>query len=208
MASRTAAVSVVGLAMLLAATACGRNETVSTQPVPGASRTTAPTAGATGPSASASPSGSSRATGTTACTTKHLRWKLTRADSRSHGAPTALLSARNTGSRPCAFDGYPELDVYVGKGPSVSSTPKSTKPVRVVLNGARAVEFPVFYVPTATQHGSCFIPGRDSPRISVRPPHAAARDYGAFVRLTDAGGRRLRAQVCGTTMQLGSPRPR
>ncbi|MEU5536841.1 DUF4232 domain-containing protein [Streptomyces sp. NPDC020362] len=200
MAWRTATVSSIGLAVLLATTACGRGETVSTRPITGASLTAAPT---TSPGAASS--GSPRARGTSACATPQLHWKLTRPHGTSHGAPTALLSARNTGTRPCAFDGYPDLDVYVGKGPSVSSKPKSTRPVRLVLNSTRTVEFPVFYAATAALHGSCFIPGHDSPRISVRPPHAAARDYGAFVQLTDANGHRLRAQVCGTGMQLGSP---
>ncbi|MFJ5534817.1 DUF4232 domain-containing protein [Streptomyces sp. NPDC093261] len=203
MARRTAAVSAIGLAVLLAATACGGSQTVSTRPTTGPRQTTAPT---TGPKVS-SP-GSSDAEGAAACGTRQLRWKLTRLDGKPDNAPTALLSAMNTGPRPCAFDGYPDIDVYVGKGPSVSSKPKSSTSVRLVLNAGHAVEFPLFYEPTAGPHGSCFIPGDNDPRISVRPPHAAARDYGAFAQLTDANGRRLKAQVCGTALQLGSPQLR
>ncbi|MEV6028036.1 DUF4232 domain-containing protein [Streptomyces sp. NPDC052036] len=203
MARRTAAVSVIGLTVLLAATACGRSETVSTRPATGPRETTAPT---TGPKAS-SPA-PSHAKGTGACGTPHLRWKLTRLDGKPHNAPTALLSATNTGPRPCAFDGYPVVDVYVGKGPSVSSKPKKNTSVRLTLNAGHAVVFPLFYAPTAAPRGGCFIPGDDDPRISVRPPHAAAHDYGAFAQLTDANGRRLRAQVCGTTIQLGAPQLR
>ncbi|MEU6366727.1 DUF4232 domain-containing protein [Streptomyces sp. NPDC046931] len=202
MVRRTAAVSAIGLAVLLAATACGRGETVSTQPAKGAPQTTAST---TGPRAS-SPA-SSNPTGAAACATPQLRWKLTRLDRKTHNAPTALLSATNTGTRPCAFDGYPDIDVYVGKGPSVSSKPKRVTSVRLVLNAGHAVEFPLFYAPTADPQGSCFIPGDDDPRISVRPPHAAGGDYGASAQLTDVKGRHLRAQVCGTTIQLGAPQP-
>ncbi|MDT0466620.1 DUF4232 domain-containing protein [Streptomyces gibsoniae] len=203
MARRTAAVSVVGLTVLLAATACGRGETVSTRPTAGPRETTAP---ATGPKAS--PSASSHAKGAAACGTPHLRWKLTRLDGKRHNTPTALLSATNTASRPCAFDGYPDIDVYVGKGPSVSSKPKKSTSVRLALNAGHAVVFPLFYVATPDRHGSCFIPGDNDPRVSVRPPHAAAHDYGAFAQLTDANGRRVPAQVCGTTIQLGSPQLR
>ncbi|MGW2693000.1 DUF4232 domain-containing protein [Streptomyces sp. NPDC001296] len=200
MARRTAAVSVVGLTVLLAATACGRGETVSTRPTAGPRETAAPS---TGPKAS--PPASSHANGAAACGTPHLRWKLTRRDSKPHNAPTALLSATNTGPRPCAFDGYPDIDVYVGKGPSVSSKPKKSTSVRLALNAGHTVVFPLFYAATPAPHGSCFIPGDNDPRVSVRPPHAAAHDYGAFAQLTDVNGRRLSAQVCGTTIQLGSP---
>ncbi|MGV9245575.1 DUF4232 domain-containing protein [Streptomyces sp. NPDC003710] len=203
MVRRTAAVSAIGLAVLLAATGCGRSETVSTQPTTGAGHTSTPTTGS-----SASSPASPHTTGAAACRTPQLRWKLTRLEGKTHNAPTALLSATNTGTRPCAFDGYPGIDVYVGKGPSVSSKPKSITSVRLVLNAGHAAEFPLFYTPTAGPHGSCFIPGDDDPRVSVRPPHAAAGDYGASAQLTDVNGRHLRVQVCGTTIQLGAPQLR
>ncbi|WP_079249554.1 hypothetical protein [Streptomyces sp. IMTB 2501] len=119
-----------------------------------------------------------------------------------------MLSATNPGTTACAFDGNPDLNVYVGKGASVSSVPKTTKPIRLVLNHGHGVEFPLFYETSASPHGSCFIPADNNPRIDVRVPHPASGDYGAFVEMRDVHGRPVPAQVCGITIHLGSPRSR
>jgi hypothetical protein len=116
------------------------------------------------------------------------------------------LSAANTGTTPCAFDGYPDVEVHAGKGPSVSSRPKAPAPVRHVLNPGRSIEFPLFYETSASPHGSCFLPAEDDAGIDVRPPHPARNDYGASIEMTDAQGRHVRAAVCGIVVRMGSPR--
>jgi hypothetical protein len=192
MARQTAALLAISLTVVLAAAACGSADHVATQPTTGPSQATA----------SAS-TGARRAAG---CGTRQLRWKLTRLAGNPRSASAALLSATNTGTTPCVFDGYPDLEVHAGKGPSVSSKPQATTPVRHVLNPGRGIEFPLFYETSASPQGSCFIPADDDPSIDVRPPHPARNDYGASIEMTDAHGRRLRATVCGVIVQMGSPR--
>ncbi|XES00896.1 hypothetical protein HEP87_61175 [Streptomyces sp. S1D4-11] len=97
MARRTAAVLAISLTVVLAAAACSAADHVAAQPTTNPSRTTA--------SASA---GALRAAG---CGTHLLRWKPTRLSGKPRSAATALLSATNTGTTPCAFDGYPSVDV-------------------------------------------------------------------------------------------------
>ncbi|MFK4149150.1 hypothetical protein [Streptomyces sp. NPDC004065] len=61
---------------------------------------------------------------------------------KPHNSPTATLSARLEGSKSCAFDGYPELSVYVGKGPSAGSKPKEFTPVHLVLKPGHRIAIP------------------------------------------------------------------
>ncbi|EST29660.1 DUF4232 domain-containing protein [Streptomyces roseochromogenus] len=209
MTRRTAAVSAISLVVALAVAGCGGgSDHVAAQPTTGPSRTTAPpttTEPSQTPASPSAPAGASRAA---ACRTEQLRWKLTRLAGTSDKAPAAMLSATNPGTTPCALDGNPDLNVYVGKGPSVSSEPKTTTPIRLVLNHGHEVEFPLFYETSASPRGSCFIPADDDPRIDVRVPHPASGDYGTFVEMSDVHGRHVRAQVCGITIHLGSPRSR
>lgn len=118
-----------------------------------------------------------------------------------------MLSATNTGTVSCAFAGYPDVDVYLGKGPSVSAKPKTTAPVRLVLDHGRTVDLPLFYPASPLRDGYCAIPVDEEPRIAVRPPHPAKGDYGSFLQLTDTHGRQLRATVCDT-IAMGTPRLR
>ncbi|KUM89731.1 hypothetical protein AQI88_39410 [Streptomyces cellostaticus] len=117
------------------------------------------------------------------------------------------MSATNIGGTSCAFDGYPYVEVYLGKGPSESAKPKTTKPVRLALDHGRTVDFPLFYPASPLRDGYCSIPVDEDPRIAVQPPHPARTDYGTLLQLTDAHGRHLRATVCDT-MHMGSPRLR
>ena len=146
--------------------------------------------------------------GVAGCGTPHLRWKLTRLTDKERGAPAAMLSARNTGSQPCAFDGYPELDAQVGKAQGTTSKPKKAKTARVVLNPGRTVDFPVFYDPHRVPDGYCFITGDLNPSLYVTPPHPAKHDYGTSTQLTDAKGHHLDAQICGDTIEIGPPQQR
>ncbi|MEU5535814.1 DUF4232 domain-containing protein [Streptomyces sp. NPDC020362] len=143
-----------------------------------------------------------------ACGTPHLRWKLTRVTGKERGAPAATLSARNTGSQPCAFDGYPELDAQVGKAQGTTSKPKKAKAARVVLNPGRTIDFPVFYNPYGLPDGYCFITGDLTPSLYVTPPHPAPHDYGTSTYLTDAKGHHLNAQICEDTIEIGPPHQR
>ncbi|MEU6085564.1 DUF4232 domain-containing protein [Streptomyces sp. NPDC047085] len=142
-----------------------------------------------------------------ACGTPQLSWKMVRLPGKPHKTPAATLSARNKGPKSCAFDGYPALSVYVGKGPSADAKPKKATPVHLVLDSGRTIEFPVFYDPIGAP-GDCDVSAEYNPRVDVRPPHPAAHDYGSPVRLTDAKGHQVRAQVCGPDMLLGAPRLR
>ncbi|MCT9006069.1 DUF4232 domain-containing protein [Streptomyces rhizosphaerihabitans] len=192
MARRTAAVIAVSLGVVLAAAACDAADHVATRTTTEPPRTTA--------------SASTGARRAAACGTRQLRWKLTRLTGNPRSASAALLSATNTGTAPCAFDGYPAVEVHAGKGPSVSSKPKAPAPVRHVLNPGRGIEFPLFYETSASPDGSCFLPAEDDASIDVRPPHPARNDYGTSIEMTDAHGRHLRAAVCGVVVQMGSPR--
>ncbi|MEU8587353.1 DUF4232 domain-containing protein [Streptomyces sp. NPDC048664] len=177
MSRRTAAVWTAGLVMLLGTAACGQSQ----------SHTTA----------------QSRVP---ACGTPQLSWRMTVLPGTPHNTPTATLSAAHKGAKPCAFDGYPELHVYVGKGPSADSRPKRSAPVHLVLEPGHSVEIPVFYDAVGSPSGSCEVMAEYDPRVDVRPPNPAAHDYGSRVRLTDAQGHRRRAQVCDLHMLLGAPR--
>ncbi|KUN88875.1 hypothetical protein AQJ66_05220 [Streptomyces bungoensis] len=177
MSTRTTAVAAAGLAVVLAAVGCGRD-------------------GAAAAPARARPA---------ACRTAQLSWRLTRLPGRPHH-PAATLGATLRGARRCAFDGYPELDVYVGKGPDVPARPeRGAGPVRVELHPGHTLEFPVFYAASPLPDGSCRLPADTTPSVSVRPPHA---HDGSLLRLSDARGHAERMQVCGTGMLLGSPRLR
>ncbi|MEV5876136.1 DUF4232 domain-containing protein [Streptomyces sp. NPDC052101] len=141
-----------------------------------------------------------------ACGSPQLRWKWTRLADKPSGAPAALLTATNTSSKPCAFDGYPQLQVWVGKAQDVQSEPgKKAEPVRLVLDPGRTADFPLFYQPYDVPRGSCWIAGDLNASSGVVPPHPAKRDYGSFVHLTDTSGHRLPAQVCSDTIQIRPP---
>ncbi|MEV5880537.1 DUF4232 domain-containing protein [Streptomyces sp. NPDC052101] len=186
MARRTLAVSALSLVVLLGAAACGKDHSAAAQPSKGAS--------------DARPA---------ACGTPQLSWKMILLPGKPHNTPTATLSATHKGAKPCAFDGYPELSAFIGKGPAADAEPKKgAAPVHLVLQPGHAVEFPIFYDAVGSPSASCNVSAEYNPDISVRPPHAAAHDYGSFVHLTDAKGRHERAQVCSSGMQLGAPRLR
>jgi hypothetical protein len=141
-----------------------------------------------------------------ACRTSQLNWKMTRLPGKQQNAPAAALSAENKGSKSCAFDGYPDIDVYVGKGPSAAGKPKKgATPVHLELNPGHTVEFPLFYEATAAPGDGCEVSAEYDPGITVVPPHT--RD-GSLVKMTDAKGRHVRAQVCGIDIELGSPQLR
>lgn len=142
-----------------------------------------------------------------ACGTEQLRWRLTLLTVKPSKEPTALLSATNTGATPCAFDGYPDLEVHLGKGPAVDAQPKTTTRVRLLLGHGRTVEIPLFYPAVRLRDGYCAIPPGEDPEISARPPHPASTDYGASVQMSDPQGRQIRATVCDT-IHMGSPRLR
>ncbi|WP_265569066.1 DUF4232 domain-containing protein [Streptomyces hygroscopicus] len=205
MARRTAAVSAISLAVVVAAAACGPEHRGAAQPATKPSRTPELTAK---PSQTApSPSASAGARPGAACGAKQLRWRLTRLADKSSKAPTALLSATNIGTLRCAFNGYPELHAYAGKGPAVWSEPMSKAPVRLVLNHGNAVDFPLFYPASPVAGGSCSIPLDDDPRIEVLPPHPPRTDYGAFLQITDPHGRQVSPVFCDT-VHMGAPRMR
>jgi hypothetical protein len=205
MARRTAAVCAISLGVVVAAAACGPEHRVAAQPTTGPSRTTAPTVEPS--QTTVSPSASAGVRPGAACGTKQLRWRLTRLADKSSKAPTALLSATNTSTASCAFNGYPELHAYAGKGPAVWSEPKSKAPVRLMLGPGNAVDFPLFYPASPAPDGSCSIPVDDDPRIEVVPPHPAPTDYGATVQITDPHGRNVTPVFCDT-VHLGAPRLR
>ncbi|MFC9929511.1 DUF4232 domain-containing protein [Streptomyces sp. NPDC127190] len=141
------------------------------------------------------------------CGTPHLRWTLTRmADGGHPGDPAALLSARNTGTRPCALDGFPELDAQVGKAQGMESRPKrgATAP-RVVLEPGHAAGFPVHYRTGTDRDGYCYITGDLDPALYVTPPHPGRGEHGTRIELTDGRGRHLNAQICSDTLELSPP---
>ncbi|MDF3302305.1 DUF4232 domain-containing protein [Streptomyces tropicalis] len=229
MTQRTAALSALGLTVILTVAACGPSDRAAAPPATAPSRATATATAPHTPRTSAPPASAPPASGTprtsapprrtsvpvppgsrhpAACGTRRLRWRLTRVADRTGNAPAAVLGATNGGAVPCAFDGYPGFDVHLGKGPQVSSKPRTAARVRQVLNPGRGLDFPLYYQATASRDGSCFIPARENPRIEVRPPHPGRGDYGAPLRLTDGHGRRLRAAVCGFGITIGAPRPR
>ncbi|MBN0048772.1 DUF4232 domain-containing protein [Streptomyces actuosus] len=143
------------------------------------------------------------------CRSPHLHWRLTRLSERAPGAPAALLSGTNTGARPCAFDGYPQLDVRVGKAQGVRSEPREKgEPARLVVEPGRTVDVPLFYRPDGGAPGSCWIAGGYNASSRVVPPHATGDDDGSPVHFTDAGGHRLPTQVCSDTLRMGPPRLR
>jgi hypothetical protein len=205
MARRTAAVCAISLGVVVAAAACGPEHRVAAQPTTGPSRTTAPTVEPS--QTTVSPSASAGVRPGAACGTKELRWRLTRLADKSSKAPTALLSATNTSTASCAFNGYPELHAYAGKGPAVWSEPKAKAPVRLMLGPGNSVDFPLFYPASPAPNGSCSIPVDDDPRIEVLPPHRAPTDYGATVQITDLHGRNVTPVFCDT-VHLGAPRLR
>ncbi|MFI9645545.1 DUF4232 domain-containing protein [Streptomyces sp. NPDC052040] len=140
-----------------------------------------------------------------ACGTPQLSWRMTVHPGKPHNTPAATLSAAHKGSKPCAFDGYPALSVYVGKGPSADSAPKRSMPVHLVLAPGHRIEIPVFYDAIGSPSGECEVSGEYDPRVDVRPPHPAAHDYGSHVQVTDTKGHPERAQVCDFHMLLGAP---
>ncbi|WP_225826232.1 DUF4232 domain-containing protein [Streptomyces naphthomycinicus] len=141
-----------------------------------------------------------------ACGTSQLGWKMTRLADEQRNTPAAVLSAENKGSKSCAFDGYPDIDVYIGKGASAAGKPKKgATPVRLELRPGHTVEFPLFYAASAAPGDACEVSAEYDPSITVVPPHT--KD-GSLVRMTDAKGRHVRAQVCGIDIELGSPRLR
>ncbi|UXY32943.1 DUF4232 domain-containing protein [Streptomyces sp. HUAS TT20] len=150
-------------------------------------------------------SGSGSESRIAACATPQLSWKMTLLPGKPHDTPTAMLSAAHKGSKPCAFDGYPELSVYVGKGPSADSKPKQSTPVHLVLKPGHSIAIPVFYDAVGSPSGSCEVMAEYNPRVEVRPPHPTAHDYGSRVQLTDEKGHHRRAQVCDLDMLLGAP---
>ncbi len=199
---RTAAVSAISLTVMVAAVACGPAHQDGGKPGTGpSSPAVVPTPV---PARTSTPS---RASAGTACGTEHLRWKLTRLAAPSAKEPTALLSATNTGATACAFDGYPYVEVTLGKGPAAEAKPKTTTPVRLRVNRGRTVEVPLFYPAQPLRDGYCAIPVDEDPRITVQPPHPARSDYGTLVHMSDTHGRRVRATVCDT-IHMGSPRLR
>ncbi|MEU6064834.1 DUF4232 domain-containing protein [Streptomyces sp. NPDC047082] len=133
-------------------------------------------------------SGSVSGTRIAACGTPQLSWKMTLLPGKSHNTPMATLSAVHKGSKPCAFDGYPALSVYVGKGPSADSKPKESTPVHLVLKPGHSIAIPVFYDAIGAPSGSCEVMAEYNPRVDVRPPHPTAHDYGSRVQLNDAKG--------------------
>ncbi|MEU8471463.1 DUF4232 domain-containing protein [Streptomyces sp. NPDC029006] len=140
------------------------------------------------------------------CRTSQLGWKMTRLPGKRQTTPAATLSAENKGAKSCAFDGYPDIDVYIGKGPSADGKPKKgATPVHLELNPGHTVEFPLFYEATPAPGGGCEVAAEYDPSITVVPPHT--KD-GSLVRMTDAKGRHVRAQVCGAGIELGSPQLR
>ncbi|MFI1539591.1 DUF4232 domain-containing protein [Streptomyces anandii] len=186
---------------MTAAVACGPAHQDAGKPGTGPSSqaTTAnPGRGRTG----ASPTASAGA----ACGTAQLRWKLTLLADKPGKVPTALLSVTNTSPAPCAFDGYPKMHAYAGKGPAVWSEPKAKAPVRLLLNHGKTVNFPLFYPASPSADGSCAIPVDDAPRIEVLPPHPASADYGASLQITDPHGRHVTPVFCDT-IHMGAPRP-
>lgn len=182
MSRRTVVVSALSL-VLLGAGACGKDHSTAAQP------------GKDSPDAHP-----------VACATPQLDWKMSLLSGKSHNTPAATLTATHRGPKPCAFDGYPQLDFWAGKGPSAESKPKTSTPVHLVLNPGHSIEFPVFYDPIGSSPGDCELSAELDPRVSVTPPHRAAHDYGARLRLTDAKGKHVRAQVCGPNdPELGAP---
>ncbi|KUN05201.1 hypothetical protein AQI95_17135 [Streptomyces yokosukanensis] len=180
--ARKAAVLVLGLAVLAGLAACGSGHGDSDS------------------------RGRARAA---ACGSPQLRWKWTPTADRRPGAPAAQLSATNKRSQPCTLDGYPQVKVWVGKAQDVYSEPrKNAKPVRLVLDPGRTVDFPLFYEAQDVPRGSCWIAGDYDASSDVVPPHPAKRDYGSFVHPTDAKGHRLPTQVCSDTIRLDPPRLR
>lgn len=141
-----------------------------------------------------------------ACRTSQLGWKVTRLPAGQRNAPAATLSAENRGTKACAFDGYPAIDVYVGKGPSADGRPKKgAAPVRLELNPGHTVDFPLFFEATAARGADCEVSAAYDPSITVTPPHT---QDGSLVKMTDGKGRHVRAQVCGTDIELASPQLR
>lgn len=141
-----------------------------------------------------------------ACGSPQLRWKWTRLADTSASAPVAMLSARNRSAQPCAFDGYPQMHVWVGKAQDVESEPKQEAiPVRLVLNPGQTVDFPLFYQPHDVPRGSCWIAGNYNASSDVVVPHPAKHDYGSFVHVTNAEGHRVPTQVCSDTLRVGLP---
>ncbi|MFI8963932.1 DUF4232 domain-containing protein [Streptomyces sp. NPDC053493] len=118
-----------------------------------------------------------------------------------------MLSATNTGTRPCVLDGYPQLDIHVGKAQGASSKPKGTAaaPPRHVLDPGRTAAYPVFYDPYESSPGTCFMPADSHASVYVSPPHPVPPDYGTPSELTDAKGRPLDPQVCGDSIEMGPP---
>ncbi|MDF3300174.1 hypothetical protein [Streptomyces tropicalis] len=102
------------------------------------------------------------------------RRRLARLAATSAKEPTALLSASNASTTPCAFDGYPDLQVYLGKGPSAEAESKTTTLVRPLLHHGPTVEVPLFYPASPARDGYCAIPVDEEPRIwcSHRTRHA------------------------------------
>ena len=205
---RTIAVSAITLAVIGVAVACGPAHQDGGTRKPTARPPSRPPASSPGPTrTSVSSTASAGARARVACGTEQLRWRLTRLTANPSKGPTALLSLTNTGATPCTFDGYPDLEVYLGKGPSVDAKPKTTTRVRLLLGHGRTIEIPLFYPAVRLRDGYCAIQPDEDPRISARPPHPAPTDYGASVQMTDPRGRRIRATVCDT-IHMGSPRLR
>ncbi|WP_369364842.1 DUF4232 domain-containing protein [Streptomyces sp. CG4] len=183
MARRTRAVCALSLVVLLGAAACGKEHDTATQPSRGSS--------------DARPA---------VCGSSQLSWKLTLLPGKPHNTPTAMLSAAHKGAKPCAFDGYPGLEYFVGKGPASDAKPKKSTPVHLVLKPGHSIAFPVFYDAVGSPSESCDISAEYDPSISVTPPHRAPHDdYGSLVQLTDTRGHHVRAQVCGPDDPLLGP---
>ncbi|MYX98402.1 DUF4232 domain-containing protein [Streptomyces sp. SID486] len=141
-----------------------------------------------------------------ACRTSQLDWKMTRLLGKHPDGGAATLSAENNGPKSCAFDGYPDIDVHIGKGPAADGKPKrGAAPVHVELHPGHTVEFPLFYEATAAPGDGCEVSAAYDPSITVVPPHT--KD-GSSVRMTDAKGRHVRAQVCDFDIEVGAPQLR
>ncbi|GHD91143.1 DUF4232 domain-containing protein [Streptomyces naganishii] len=222
MARRTAALSAISLAVVLAVTACGPAHHEAGPRPSSAHRTTAsagtptPTTSPTGTTSAtprptpttASPSSPAGTPHAAPCRSGQLRWTLTRLDGKpGHGPATALLSAANTAARPCALHGYPYLEAHVGKGPAVWTEPGTKARVRVLLRHGHPVVFPLTYPASPDRHGYCAIPTDLDPVIVVRPPNPARTDYGTPLRMTDTHGRPVRPVFCDT-IRIGPPRQR
>ncbi|GAU65025.1 hypothetical protein SSP35_01_03620 [Streptomyces sp. NBRC 110611] len=160
-----------------------------------------------------------------ACTTKGLSWKLTLLKKKPHSTHRdATLSIANKGPEPCAFRGFPRLEVRIGKGPSSDAKGRG-RPAPIDLPRGGTLTTPLRYKDSDSRPPRPHAPndrnalnnpnGPNGPNAShgclisndtawVTAPHD--RGDGQPITARDEAGKPAQMNICGDTIWMSPPK--